>query len=161
MKATTEKAFEAYIQQTMSDRGWQPGAVPFWDKKLGVFPEYITNFIKDTQCALWEQMEKLHGDDLKAKIIEALVKERDNKGPSHHPARIQVLRKDISARLLQARTRSQSRDSGTLQEEQADCHPPSAVSPERNPLRWGKPAASVRTPHGLLLGGNPGTGELH
>ena len=83
MKSTTEKAFEAYIQQTMSDRGWQPGAVSFWDKKLGLFPEYVTDFIRDTQCALWEQMEKLHGDDLKSKIVEALVKERDNKGVLH------------------------------------------------------------------------------
>jgi type I restriction enzyme R subunit len=83
MKATTEKAFEIYIQQTMSARGWQPGAVSFWDKKLGLFPEYITDFIKDTQAALWLQMEKLHGDEFKAKIVEALVKERDNKGVLH------------------------------------------------------------------------------
>ena len=83
MKTTSEAAFEIYIQQTMSDRGWQPGDVQFWDKKLGLFPEYVTDLIKDTQSALWSQMEKLHGDDLKSKIIEALVKERDNKGLLH------------------------------------------------------------------------------
>ena len=83
MKATTEKAFEIYIQETMSDRGWQPGDVQFWDKKLGLFPEYVTDFFRYTQSALWEQMEKLHGVDLKAKIIEALVKERDNKCVLH------------------------------------------------------------------------------
>ncbi|MFZ2656744.1 MAG: type I restriction endonuclease [Victivallales bacterium] len=83
MSSTTEKAFEAYIQDTMSDRGWQPGAVPFWDKKLGLFPEYVTDFIKNTQAELWEQMDKLHGADLKPRIIEALIKERDNKGVLH------------------------------------------------------------------------------
>ncbi len=61
MNSLSEKTFETYIQQTMSSRGWQPGDVQFWDKKLGLFPDYVIDFIKDTQSALWSQMEKLHG----------------------------------------------------------------------------------------------------
>ena len=49
MKSTTEKAFEIYIQETMSSRGWTVGSVEFWDKKLGLFPDYVTDFIRDTQ----------------------------------------------------------------------------------------------------------------
>jgi hypothetical protein len=32
MKASTEKAFEAYIQETMAKRGWENGSVDVWDK---------------------------------------------------------------------------------------------------------------------------------
>ena len=32
MKATTEKAFEAYIQETMYARGWITGSNIVWDK---------------------------------------------------------------------------------------------------------------------------------
>ena len=38
---TTEKAFEAYIQRTMSSRGWIPGSADNWDEKLWLFPEYV------------------------------------------------------------------------------------------------------------------------
>jgi type I restriction enzyme, R subunit len=46
MKATTEKAFEAYINETMSARGWISGSNQFWNKKQALFPEYIISFIK-------------------------------------------------------------------------------------------------------------------
>lgn len=83
MKATTEKAFEAYIQETMSERGWTPGSVHLWDKYKALFPDHVINFIKDTQNPLWTQMEKLHGKELPAKLIETLIKERDIKGTLH------------------------------------------------------------------------------
>ena len=80
MKATTEKAFEAYIQETMSARGWNSGSNQSWDKNKALFPDQVIAFIKDTQTELWVQMEKLHGQELGDKLIEALVKERDLKG---------------------------------------------------------------------------------
>lgn len=83
MKATTEKAFEAYIQETMAARGWLVGSNEFWDKKKALFPAHIVSFIKDTQSELWAQMEKLHGADLTRKLIETLLKERDTKGTLH------------------------------------------------------------------------------
>ncbi len=83
MKATTEKAFEVYIQEVMASRGWLTGAVEQWDKQRALFPEYILTFIQSTQSQLWAQMEKLHGSDLPGKLIEALVKERDIKGVLH------------------------------------------------------------------------------
>lgn len=83
MKATTEKAFETYIQKTMSKNGWIAGTNTHWDKQNALFPQYTLSFIKDTQPALWAQMEKLHGTALPAKLIETLVKERRTKDTLH------------------------------------------------------------------------------
>ncbi len=83
MKATTEKAFEAYIQETLERNDWNHGSNTAWDKQRALFPEYILSFIKDTQSDLWAQMEKLHGAGLPAMIIDALFKERDTKGTLH------------------------------------------------------------------------------
>jgi len=60
MKATTEKAFEAYIQESMAERGWVTSSNLLWDNNRALFPEYVIAFIRDTQPALWGQMEKLH-----------------------------------------------------------------------------------------------------
>lgn len=83
MKATTEKAFEAYIQETMASQGWLIGSIEKWDKQKALFPEYALMFIQSTQSSLWTQMEKLHGSDLATKLIDTLVKERDTKGTLH------------------------------------------------------------------------------
>lgn len=80
MKATTEKAFEAYIQEVLTTRGWLAGSHHLWDKQNALFPEYVISFIKNTQSDLWQQMDKLHGSELEAKIIDTLVKERIAKG---------------------------------------------------------------------------------
>ncbi len=37
MKATTEKAFEAYIQESMAERGWVTGSNMLWDKNRALF----------------------------------------------------------------------------------------------------------------------------
>ncbi|MGD0354546.1 MAG: type I restriction endonuclease [Dehalococcoidia bacterium] len=80
MKATTEKAFEAYIQETMAARGWTNGSNQLWNRTQALFPEYLIDFIKSTQAELWLQMEKLHGTELPSKMLETIVKERDTKG---------------------------------------------------------------------------------
>lgn len=80
MKATTEKAFEAYIEEMLATRGWLTGSVDCWDKSKALFPDYVIDFIKATQANLWKQMEKLHGAELSGKLIDTLVKERNTKG---------------------------------------------------------------------------------
>ncbi len=80
MKATTEKAFEAYIEEALATRGWLNGAVEYWDKPKALFPDYVIDFIKSTQANLWKQMEKLHGSELSSILIDTLVKERNTKG---------------------------------------------------------------------------------
>jgi len=83
MKATTEKAFEAYIEETLATRGWLTGSVERWEKAKALFPDYLIEFIQATQAGLWKQMEKLHGAELQSKLIETLVKERNTKGTIH------------------------------------------------------------------------------
>ena len=83
MKATTEKAFEAYIEETLATRGWLTGSVERWEKAKALFPDYVIEFIQATQAGLWKQMEKLHGAELQSKLIETLVKERNTKGTIH------------------------------------------------------------------------------
>ena len=83
MKATTEKAFEAYVEETLSKKGWLSVSNEYWDKKRAIFPSLVFNFIQVTQLDLYTQMVKLHGAELDAKLIEALIKERDSKGTLH------------------------------------------------------------------------------
>jgi len=84
VKATTEKAFEAYIEGNLSEkRGWIAGDNILWDKQKALFPDYIIDFIKATQSDLWKQMEKLHGAELSGKLIDTLAKERNTKGTIH------------------------------------------------------------------------------
>lgn len=83
MKATTEKAFEAYIQEALLQNGWITGSNKLWDKQKALFPTYIISFMKESQPKLWAQMERLHGSELETKIIEALVKEKILKGTLH------------------------------------------------------------------------------
>ena len=48
MKAGTEKAFEAYIEETLEKNGWASGSNKDWDKAKALFPSYIISFIKNT-----------------------------------------------------------------------------------------------------------------
>jgi type I restriction enzyme R subunit len=83
MKATSEKAFEAYTEETLSKNGWVSVSNDQWDKKAALFPSVVLSFIQDTQKTLYEQMQRLHGSELDSKLIEALIKERDTKGTLH------------------------------------------------------------------------------
>jgi type I restriction enzyme, R subunit len=83
MSQTNEKAFEAYVQQMLVAKGWQPGSVSEWDKERAFFPAQITAFIAATQPKLWEEMRGLHADNLEAMLLAALVKELEIKGSLH------------------------------------------------------------------------------
>lgn len=84
MKATTEKAFEAYIEESLLEKGgWVPGTNKEWDKKNAIFHQRIISFIKDTQLKLYQKMQELHGNELDEKIISTLIKEKNIKGTLH------------------------------------------------------------------------------
>ena len=83
MKATSEKAFEAYIEETLSKNDWEECPNSLWDKKMALIPEIVIRFIQDTQKELWMEMERLHGGGLAKKLIETLFKERNTKGTIH------------------------------------------------------------------------------
>jgi type I restriction enzyme R subunit len=75
IKSTSETAFEEYIEHSLLEKsGWRQGSKVDWDVKLAVFAPEIIAFIKKTQPALWDQMQKLHGAELETKLIDALCK---------------------------------------------------------------------------------------
>lgn len=84
MKATTEKAFEAYIEESLFIKGgWIQGTNLEWDKKNALFPERVISFIRATQEKLYIKMQQLHGEELNEKIIYTLINERNIKGTLH------------------------------------------------------------------------------
>ena len=83
MKQTTEKAFEAYVEQMLLAKGWQPGNVSGWDRERALFPQAITDFIAATQAQLWETMRTQLGVQLEAMLLATLVKELAIKGSLH------------------------------------------------------------------------------
>lgn len=83
MAQTNERAFESYVMQMLTAKGWSQGAISEWDKDLALFPARVTAFIAETQPELWQQMRALHADQLETMAIKALVKELAVKGCLH------------------------------------------------------------------------------
>lgn len=83
MAQTNEKAFETYVTQMLSVKGWQQGSVTEWDKEQALFPAQVTAFIAETQPKLWGEMRTLHGDGLETMLLKSLVKELGIKGALH------------------------------------------------------------------------------
>ena len=84
IRATSEEAFEAYIEQTLTgESGWRKGSPKDWDVNLAVFKREAVAFIRETQPKLWEQMQKLHGAEQETRLVAALCKELDVKGSLH------------------------------------------------------------------------------
>ena len=83
MAQTTEKAFESYLEQMLTEGGWQPGTNAEWDKARALFPARVFAFIEATQPRLWAEMVAQHGAHLQTVLLDALVKELDIKGSLH------------------------------------------------------------------------------
>ena len=83
MAQTNERAFESYVMQMLTAKGWSQGAISEWDKDLALFPARVTAFIAETQPELWRQMRALHAGQLETMAIKALVKELAVKGCLH------------------------------------------------------------------------------
>lgn len=83
MAQTSEKAFEAYLEQMLAEAGWQVGSVGEWDKARALFPARVFAFIEATQPKLWAEMAALHSSNLQPMLLDALVKELEIKGTLH------------------------------------------------------------------------------
>lgn len=84
LKVTSEHAFETYLEEVLFQKsGWHKLPTAGWDRVNAYFPEEVVGFIKRTQPVLWGQMEKLHGAELKEKLLDALLKELELKGTLH------------------------------------------------------------------------------
>ena len=80
----TERAFEAYVEATLLERGgWQRGTTAEWDVERMLFPAQVCAFLEATRQELWAEMRALHAAGLDALVIEALGKELAVKGTLH------------------------------------------------------------------------------
>ena len=83
MAQTSERAFENYLEQMLTNGGWQSGTNAEWDKARALFPARVFAFIEATQPKLWAEMVAQHGSNIQPMLLDALVKELEIKGSLH------------------------------------------------------------------------------
>jgi type I restriction enzyme R subunit len=77
----TEQTFEEAIEFSLLQYGgYIEGDSKDFDVKLGLFPSYITNFLKQSQPKAWDKIANIHKDEVEQKVIQRLVKEIDLRG---------------------------------------------------------------------------------
>jgi type I restriction enzyme R subunit len=87
----TEQTFEEAIESNLLEHGgYLKGSSTDFDAQLGLFPSYITNFLKQSQPKAWDKIANIHKDEVEQKVIQRLVKEIDLRGA------LDVLRKGFT-----------------------------------------------------------------
>jgi type I restriction enzyme R subunit len=77
----TELTFEQAIESNLLEQGgYVKGSSTDFDVQLGLFPSYITNFLKQSQPKTWDKIANIHKDEVEKKVIQRLVKEIDLRG---------------------------------------------------------------------------------
>lgn len=77
----TELTFEHAIEASLLEQGgYVKGNSSDFDVKQGLFPLYITEFLKLSQPKAWAKIESIHKDEAEKKVILRLVKEIDLRG---------------------------------------------------------------------------------
>ena len=77
----TEQTFEAAIEELLiSEGGYIKGLSDDFDADLGLFPGYITDFLKASQPKEWDKISNIHKTDIEKKVINRMLKELDLRG---------------------------------------------------------------------------------
>ncbi|CAA0260750.1 type I restriction endonuclease subunit R [Tenacibaculum maritimum] len=77
----TELTFEAAIELSLlEDGGYVKGYSKDFDTDLGIFPEYVIEFLKNSQPKQWDKLTNIHKESVETKVIQRLLKELDAKG---------------------------------------------------------------------------------
>lgn len=77
----TEQTFEEAIESNLLEQGsYVKGSSNDFDVQLGLFPNYITDFIKLSQPKAWNKIANIHKEEVEKKVIQRLVKEIDLRG---------------------------------------------------------------------------------
>jgi type I restriction enzyme, R subunit len=77
----TELTFEQAIEASLLEQGgYVKGNSSDFDVKQGLFPLYITEFLKLSQSKAWAKIESIHKDEAEKKVILRLIKEIDLRG---------------------------------------------------------------------------------
>lgn len=87
----TEKTFEAAIEESLLNSGnYIKGHSNDFDTNLGLFPSYITDFLKSSQPNEWDKIVNIHKADVEAKVVQRIIRELDLRGT------LDVLRKGFT-----------------------------------------------------------------
>ncbi len=77
----TEQTFEEAIESNLLEHGgYVEGDSKDFDPQLGLFPAYITKFLKQSQPKAWDKLVTIHKDEAEKKVLLRLVKEIDLRG---------------------------------------------------------------------------------
>ncbi|MGY0398822.1 MAG: type I restriction endonuclease subunit R [Ostreibacterium sp.] len=77
----TELTFEAAIEASLLEHGgYVQGHSDDYNPQLGLFPKYITDFIKESQPKEWEKISGIHKAEVETKVLNRLIRELDLRG---------------------------------------------------------------------------------
>jgi type I restriction enzyme R subunit len=77
----TEQTFEVAIEESLfQEGGYIKGHSDDFDPNLGLFPSYITDFLKASQAKEWDKISNIHKTDIEKKVLQRLLKELDLRG---------------------------------------------------------------------------------
>ena len=77
----TEQTFEAVIEESLLSKGsYIKGHSDDFDTQKGLFPKYVTDFLKETQPKAWEKITATHKGETEQKVVARLMKEIDLRG---------------------------------------------------------------------------------
>lgn len=77
----TELTFEENIESSLVEGGgYVKGESSDFDANLGLFPSYITDFLKTSQPKEWAKIEGIHKSNIEEKVVKRLIKELDLRG---------------------------------------------------------------------------------
>ena len=77
----TEQTFEQAIEKSLLEEGgYAKGISDDFDAQKGLFPKYITDFIKQSQPKEWDKISNIHKTEVEPKVVQRLIKELDLRG---------------------------------------------------------------------------------
>lgn len=81
MSKTNERAFEEYIEESLTScGGYVKGLADVYNKELAIDTSTLFSFLKSTQKSEWDKLSDVHGKDVEAKFLNRLTQELDNRG---------------------------------------------------------------------------------
>lgn len=87
----TEETFEAAIEASLLENGgYVKGNSNDFDPVLGVFPNYVIEFIRASQPKEWEKINSIHKENVEKKLVNRLLRELEVRGT------LDVLRKGFT-----------------------------------------------------------------
>ena len=82
MSNTTEAAFEGNIEAHLASSGWVSVSPSSYDRDLGLFPDEVISFIRESQPKAWQQLVSRHGGEATAvqRVVKVVADAIDHRG---------------------------------------------------------------------------------